>query len=195
MRSFGTFVETPHKSGISRRHFIKIGLLSTAAAVVDPIQAVDAITRSLPPTRDLSLFNTHTNENLAVSYCRNGSYCSKGLAQINQIMRDHRSGDVRAINTKLLDILCTLAHRLNQPGPFHIISGYRSQATNALLRKRSRGVARRSFHTQGMAIDIRIPSLQTRLLHTEALKLNAGGVGYYPESDFIHLDCGPVRSW
>ena len=195
MRSFGTFSETPYQSGINRRHFIKIGLLSTVAAVVNPIQAVDAITRSLPPTRGLSLFNTHTNENLAVSYCRNGSYCSKGLAQINQIMRDHRSGDVRAIDTKLLDILYRLTDRLDQPGPFHIISGYRSQATNALLRRQSRGVARRSFHTQGMAIDIRIPDLQTNKLHTEALKLNAGGVGYYPESDFIHLDCGPIRNW
>ena len=195
MRSFGTFVETPYKSGLSRRHFIKIGLLSTVTAIFNPIQAVDAIIRTLPPNRNLSLFNTHTNENLEVNYCRNGSYCSKGLAQINQIMRDHRSGDVRAIDTKLLDILYTFAHRLNQPDPFHIISGYRSQATNTLLRKKSRGVARRSFHTQGMAIDIRIPSLQTRILHTEALKLNAGGVGYYPESDFIHLDCGPIRNW
>jgi uncharacterized protein YcbK (DUF882 family) len=110
-------------------------------------------------------------------------------------MRDHRTGDVKSIDTKLLDILYTLARRLGQPDPFHIISGYRSQATNARLRKKSRGVARRSFHTQGKAIDIRIPSFETNVLCAEAINLNAGGVGYYAESDFIHLDCGPIRNW
>jgi uncharacterized protein YcbK (DUF882 family) len=195
LRSFGTFVETDHQPGINRRHFIKMGLLSTIAAAVNPIQVVEAITRSLPPTRSLSLYNTHTNESLAVSYCRSGNYCSKGLARINQIMRDHRTGDIKAIDTRLLDILYALAHRLDHTVSFHIISGYRSQATNASLRRKSRGVARRSYHTQGMAIDIRTPSLQISMLHTEALNLNAGGVGYYPESDFIHIDCGPTRNW
>ena len=195
LHSSGTYVEALRQSGLNRRRFIKIGLLSAIAASLSPVKVVEAIAQSLPPTRRLSFFNTHTAEALEICYCRNGSYSTNALSKINHILRDHRTGNIRAIKPRLLDILHTLANRLDPPGPYHIISGYRSPATNAVLRKKTTGVARRSFHTLGMAIDIRIPGFRTKGLLAEALELKAGGVGYYPESDFIHLDCGPVRHW
>lgn len=195
LHSSGTFVESPRQIGLNRRDVIKIGLLTTIAAALSPVKAVEAIVRGLPPTRRLSFFNTHTGEKLAVCYCRQGDYCSDALSEINHIMRDHRTGETRDIRPRLLDILYSLAKRVDPCEPYHIISGYRSPVTNAVLRKKSKGVARRSFHTLGMAIDIRIPGFGSKGLHAEALKLSAGGVGYYPESDFIHLDCGPVRHW
>ena len=195
MHSSGTFVDSPQKIGLNRRHFIKLGLLTTIATTFSPVKVVEAIVQGLPLTRGLSLFNTHTGETLAVRYCRQGDYCPDALNEINHIMRDHRTGDIRAIKPRLLDILYGLAKRIDPSKPYHIISGYRSPATNAVLRKNSTGVARRSFHTLGMAIDIRIPGFGIKKLHAEALQFGAGGVGYYPESDFIHLDCGPVRHW
>lgn len=195
MPSFKAFVETPYQSGLKRRQFIKIGLLVAVAAAIDPVRVVEAVSRSLPRTRSLSFFNIHTNETLEVCYFRNGGYSPTALSKINQIMRDHRTGDIKAIKTDLFDILYTLNHRICRPGPYHIISGYRSKATNAALRKKSSGVARQSYHTRGMAIDVRIPGFKSSQLHAEALNLAAGGVGYYPKSDFIHLDCGPVRNW
>ncbi len=195
MHSFGTFVESLRKIGLNRRHFIKTGLLTTIAAIISPVELAEAISQGLPPTRRLSFFNTHTGETLAVSYCRQGGYCPDALSEINHILRDHRTGDTRAIRPRLLDILYRLAKRIDPSEPYHIISGYRSPVTNAELRTKSKGVARRSFHTLGMAIDIRIPGFGTKGLYVEAMQLRAGGVGYYPESDFIHLDCGPVRHW
>jgi uncharacterized protein YcbK (DUF882 family) len=195
LHTSGTFVEALRQSGLNRRHFIKVGLLTTIAASLSPAKVVEAIAQDLSPTRRLSFFNTHTAEALEVCYCRDGAYSPKALSRINHIMRDHRSGYIRPIKPRLLDILHTLANRLGPPGPYHIISGYRSPATNAELRKKTRGVARRSFHTMGMAIDIRIPGFSTKGLLAEAVELQAGGVGYYPDSDFIHLDCGPVRHW
>ena len=110
-------------------------------------------------------------------------------------MRDHRSGEVKAIDTQLLELLHALALKTSPQAPFHVISGYRSPATNKKLRKKSTGVASRSLHMQGKAIDIRIPGFKTRKLRNVALKLKAGGVGYYAKSDFVHVDIGRVRYW
>ena len=195
MHAYGTFIDTHRRSGVNRRHFLKIGVLATAAAAVGPLQLAEAVIQSLASNRRLSIFNTHTEENLDICYCRNGVYRPDALNQINHILRDHRTGESMTIKPRLLDMLNTLARRLDPAEPFHIVSGYRSPETNSMLHRQSRGVARRSFHTLGMAVDIRIPGLRTKGLRAEALKLQAGGVGYYPESDFIHLDCGPVRHW
>lgn len=187
--------ETRRRLELNRRRFIKLGLLATVAATLAPSRVIAAVDQSLRPTRSLSFFNTHTGERLDACYCKAGRYHREALKTINYILRDHRTGDVKTIDPHLLDILYALSRRLDATGPFHIISGYRSPATNALLRTRSKKVASGSFHTRGMAIDIRLPDIDTARLHRKAVKMEAGGVGYYPESDFVHLDCGPVRTW
>ena len=187
--------DAPHQFQLNRRGFIKLGFLTTLAATFEPVHAIAAVTHSLDSPRKLSFFNTHTGEHLDVCYCQDGVYRSAALNRIKYILRDHRTGDIKAIDTRVLDILYTLSRRLDTPGPFHIISGYRSPATNAALHRKNTGVATHSFHTQGMAIDFRLPGCQTNTVHTTALNLRAGGVGYYPKSDFVHIDCGPVRCW
>ncbi|MFZ7126265.1 MAG: DUF882 domain-containing protein [Desulfobacterales bacterium] len=177
----------------SRRRFIKTGLLAIAACSLPlPIQALAA---HLPDKRRLQLYNTHTNEKLNICYYENGRYIPDALSGISELLRDHRTGDVKPIAPDLLDLLSAIGKRVGDSPPFHIISGYRSPVTNAMLRRKSNGVAKKSFHMMGRAVDIRIPSMRTARLREVAKKLRAGGVGYYAKSDFVHVDLGPVRHW
>lgn len=187
--------EAPLELQINRRKFIRLGVLAAAAAAFSPVHAVAAAAAGLEPKKNLSFFNTHTGESLEVCYCRNGDYPSQALNRIRHLLRDHRTGNSKAIDPRVLDILYRLSRRLRTTEPFHIVSGYRSPATNAALHRKSLKVASRSFHTRGMAIDFRLPNRHTSTVHTAALAIQAGGVGYYPESDFVHVDCGPVRCW
>jgi uncharacterized protein YcbK (DUF882 family) len=148
-----------------------------------------------PPERRLVFFNTHTGESLEACYFKSGCYDPSALKAINHILRDHRSGEVGPIDEQLLDLLHALFRRCEHPRPFHVISGYRSPETNAALHRCNRGVASQSLHVYGKAIDIRVPGLQTSELRNMALSLASGGVGYYPKSDFVHVDIGRVRSW
>lgn len=145
--------------------------------------------------RTLSFYNTHTEERLSVCYFKGGAYSSRAMKKINHILRDHRTGSIRAIDPRLMDLLFDVNQRLGCSSPFHIICGYRSPKTNAQLRRKSSGVARHSYHMQGRAIDIRLPDCNTSRLHKACLKLQAGGVGYYPRSDFVHVDTGAFRTW
>jgi uncharacterized protein YcbK (DUF882 family) len=145
--------------------------------------------------RQLTFHNLHTGEKLSVVYWENGHYLDDALAAVNHVLRDHRSDEQCAMDCQLLDQLYGLQRRLDSTRPFEVISGYRSPATNAKLRQRSNGVAKRSLHMQGKAIDIRLSGCELERLHRAALDLEAGGVGYYPESGFIHVDTGRVRSW
>jgi len=117
------------------------------------------------------------------------------LADINRVLRDHRTGDKHDIDPRLLDLLCDLRLRLDTSESLQIISGYRSAKTNAILHANSNGVAERSLHMDGKAVDIRIAGRALSLLRKTALSMKAGGVGYYPSSDFVHVDVGRVRSW
>jgi len=180
---------------IHRRRFLRWGL-AAATALISPRALKAAVAApGAPAARRLSFFNTHTAERLEACYCRAGRYDLGALREINHILRDHRTGDVGDIVPGLLDLLHGLGRRFETPQPFHVISGYRSPATNAALHRRSRGVASQSLHMCGKAIDIRVPGIPTGELKTLALSLAAGGVGYYPQSDFIHVDIGRVRSW
>jgi uncharacterized protein YcbK (DUF882 family) len=143
----------------------------------------------------LAFFNTHTGERLEACYCTAGRYDPRALKDINHILRDHRTGEVGAVAPDLLDLLHRLCRCFQTPRPFHIISGYRSPETNAALHRQNRGVASQSLHMVGQAIDIRVPGIETGELKTLAIGLAAGGVGYYPRSDFVHVDIGRVRSW
>ncbi|MGQ0532709.1 MAG: DUF882 domain-containing protein [Caulobacteraceae bacterium] len=158
-----------------------------ATAPVAPRAAVDA--------RRLSLANTHTGDTFNDAYWEGGNYVPDAMAAINRVMRDHRSGETHSIDPRLLDQLHTLKSVVSASAPFQIISGYRSPATNAAMHANSSGVASRSLHMDGRAIDIRVSGVDLARLRDAAIGMQAGGVGYYEASDFIHVDTGRVRRW
>jgi uncharacterized protein YcbK (DUF882 family) len=145
--------------------------------------------------RVLGFDNLHTGETLRAVYWADGGYVKDGLAGIDRILRDFRTGEVAPIDPALLDLLYALQVRLGTDAPFGVISGFRSAATNAQLRRSGGGVARRSLHLYGMAIDIRVPGRRLRDVRRAALDLRLGGVGYYPKPGFVHVDTGRVRFW
>ncbi len=146
--------------------------------------------------RVLRLHHTHTEESLAVTYRQGSRYHTWGLRRLDHFLRDFRTGEVKAMDPHLFDILWEIQQEAgHHDGRFEVISGYRSPKTNAALRRRSKGVARHSQHLLGKAVDVRLRGTTTRHLRDCALKLAEGGVGYYPRSDFVHLDTGRVRHW
>jgi uncharacterized protein YcbK (DUF882 family) len=179
---------------ITRRGFLTVGLV-TAATVMLPMRTLGAVRNILTPERTLSFYNTHTGEQLRTTYWCQGELLPEALDDINYILRDYRTGEVLAIDPRLLNLLYALRKELDARSPYHIISGYRSQKTNELLRQSSRGVAKDSLHTEGMAIDIRLPGIELDELRRAALSLKRGGVGYYTDSEFVHVDVGRVRYW
>jgi len=174
---------------VSRRRFLAVSAATAAAVSAGPTLA------KVGKSRTLKMRNLHTGERLSASYWADGDYVSSGLKQFNRLLRDHRANEVTRMDPKVLDIVYKLKEKLNFSGEVEIISGYRSAKTNAKLRSAGRGVARRSYHTRGMAIDIRMPGIPLSKLRKAALDLKAGGVGYYPKSNFVHVDTGPVRRW
>jgi uncharacterized protein YcbK (DUF882 family) len=179
---------------ISRRDLLLLGV-ATAASMIIPSGVIDAASDIFVPEKQLSFMNTHTDEQLTARYWFQGEYLPDELAKINHILRDHRTGDVKPIDTELLDLLYTLHRTLRTDAPFHIISGYRSPRTNAALRKKNRGVAKNSLHQFGKAVDIRLPRHNLKKLRNTAKQLQGGGVGYYPHLNFVHIDVGNVRYW
>lgn len=157
--------------------------------------AGDAALELLHAPRQLSLVNLHTSEKLQVRYFENGAYVPAALARLNSVLRDHRSGETGDIDPKLFDQLHALAECARCEPHYQIISGYRSPASNAQLRAKSKGVARHSLHMEGRAIDVRLSGTACSKLRDYALGMQAGGVGYYAKSNFVHLDTGRVRSW
>jgi len=181
-------------NGITRRELIKTGIL-TAAAVAVPIDKADAAAYILSNTRSLAIYNLHTNEYFNSIYWKSGRYIPEAIKSIEYMFRDHYNGRERPIDTKLLDLLHKIQRKLGDSKPFHLISGYRSPDTNARLRNRNKKVARKSLHMYGMAADIRMPGQSLKKLRRAAYELKEGGVGYYPRSNFVHLDVGKVRYW
>ncbi|WP_246624545.1 DUF882 domain-containing protein [Oceanobacter mangrovi] len=151
--------------------------------------------QSAAAERTLRLYNIHTGERLKSTYWVDGHYQADELQRLDYLLRDHRSGGVNAIHRSLYDRIHHLQQTFNAREPVYIISGYRSAASNQQLRQTSNGVARGSLHMQGRAVDIRIPGVSHRDLHEAALAIGEGGVGYYPNSGFIHLDTGRTRRW
>lgn len=145
--------------------------------------------------RSLVFQNPHTGEKLNLTYFEKGRYLTDALDEINYLLRDHRTGDVHPIDPELLDQLHDLKQMLGLSQPFGVICGYRSPLTNAKLHAESTGVANNSFHMYGRAVDIRIERFDLRRIHNAAIAMHRGGVGYYPDSNFIHLDTGTFRTW
>lgn len=149
----------------------------------------------LPAERQLSLVNTHTGESLLTRYFQNGQYVPQALDRLQHLLRDHRSGDAHPIDPQLFDVLYHVAARNDREPHFEVISGYRSPASNEKLRSQSGGVAQRSLHMEGKAIDVRLSGVACAKLRDVALSMGSGGVGYYARSNFVHLDTGRVRAW
>ena len=183
---------------LNRRRFLGLAAASAAAAIVPARAAAATPAKRALPERVLSLFNLHTGERLKTAYCCGGVYQPEALKAINHILRDFRADEVKPIDPQLLDLLHELGGTIETDQPFHVISGYRSPHTNALLRERggsTTGVATRSLHMVGKAIDIRVPGVKLDHLRAAARSLKLGGVGYYPASNFVHVDTGRVRFW
>jgi len=147
--------------------------------------------------RRISFSNTHTGESFSGVYRVGNKYLPDAFSQINMVMRDFRTGQVYPMDPRVLDIIYSVQRMSGQQKPFQIISGYRSPKTNNMLRGRSRntGVAKKSLHMKGQAIDLRMDGFSTARLRDLAASLGAGGVGYYRKSNFCHMDCGDVRTW
>lgn len=148
-----------------------------------------------PHERTLRLRNLHTGEYLASTFWSVDRPNEAEMAALSRLLRDHRSGDVHPIDIGVIQMLWTLQQAVGNNAAYEVISGYRSPKTNAALNKKSKGVAKRSLHMQGRAIDVRLPGTKTSDLKEAAIGLRAGGVGYYAKSDFVHLDTGRFRTW
>ena len=145
--------------------------------------------------RALAFRNLHTGESVDVVYRADGEIDAGALREIDWVLRDFRTGEARQVDRRLLDLLWRLRAGLDTQEPYEVISGYRSPATNAKLAREGRGVSRGSLHMRAMAIDVRIPDRPLTVLRDTALALRLGGVGYYPASNFVHVDVGRVRWW
>ena len=178
---------------ITRRDLLALGLV-TAASTIFPFRAL-AVSEKISSQKELFFYNVYTHENLNAVYWKDGMYLPDELARINHIFRDSRSGKEREININLLDMLFELKEQLKSKEPYHVISGYRTPKSNAMLSKRNKGVAKNSLHMYGKAVDISMPGYSLSGIRKAAMKLRAGGVGYYPRSKFLHLDVGEVRYW
>ncbi|WPL18044.1 Peptidase M15 [Thiorhodovibrio winogradskyi] len=173
---------------MNRRYFLGFALSTTATSVF--------AAKHRPQVRCLRLHHLHTEERLDIDYRTGNYYHRSALARLNDFLKDFRTGDKTQIDPRLFDTLFDLQDRLDQDGAlFQIVSAYRSPHTNAMLRRTSGGVAKRSFHMSGRALDIRMAETPTSTVCKTALQLARGGVGYYPKSDFLHLDTGRVRHW
>ncbi len=171
----------------SRRTFLATAAAGTA------LLAMPNIVKAHNDGRRLSFHNWHTEERLNATYWAGGRYDTGALREIDDLLRDFRTGEVHPIDRKLLDLLNDLRVALRSDSTFGVISGYRSPKTNAALRQNGNGVAKKSYHMKGQAIDIAMTGVSLGAVHRAALDLKAGGVGRY--SQFVHVDTGPVRTW
>lgn len=145
--------------------------------------------------RRISLRSGRTGESIDIIYWIDGKYIKPALEEVNYFMRDWREDAVANIDRRQVDILAAAHHLLDTNEPFQMLSGYRTPQTNALLRRRSRRVAKSSYHIKGMATDVRLKSRSVSQMARAATAFHAGGVGRYSRSNFVHMDCGPIRTW
>ncbi len=178
----------------SRRRFLK-GLAVGSLLVAGSPKIAQAAFSTFTPHKTLSLEHHHTGDNLTLTYYEQGRYIPGALKEISHFMRDYHNGEVHSVDPALLDQLHDVKLLLGVNKPFHIVSAYRSPDTNADLRRHSRGVAKHSLHMEGRAVDIRMEGVSTKTIRNVALTLQRGGVGFYPNSNFVHLDTGELRTW
>src|SRR5262245_59037192 len=183
----------PGHHRLTRRRLLRLGALAAATCVPCPAFALKRAAQ--PLERALAFYNVHTGESLSTVYWVQGQYLPEALRDINYILRDHHAEHVHPIDPLLLDLLYTMNTMAGWRDPLHVLSAYRSPATNAMLRLYYAGVAEHSMHMEGKAVDVRFVGGDLQMVRRLATALQWGGVGYYPWADFVHLDTGPVRSW
>ena len=180
--------------GMNRRRFLRLlvwaGFISCSSKSV-----FAAIEQSTFKERSISLYNPHTKESFDGIYWCDGDCVASAKENIDHIMRDIRTDDVKEIDLNLLNLIYAISTKLQPKEPFTVISGYRSRKTNELLRKSGCGAAKNSYHIKGQAVDIRLPGYKASVLRRAAYDLKIGGVGYYPKCGFVHIDVGPIRYW
>ena len=177
---------------MNRRRFLKMAGMASAVSFFPHFAHAYA---EVPYKKALSFYNTHTGEKLHRTFWAEGVFIPDALADINHILRDHRNGVATQMDTRIFHLLHAIHTNLGSQEPFHIISGYRSPQSNAKLVTHSSGVAKKSLHMEGKAIDIYLPGRNLVDLKKIAMSLQQGGVGYYPDSNFVHVDIGKVRYW
>ncbi|EER58082.1 protein of unknown function DUF882 [Acidovorax delafieldii 2AN] len=186
--------QPPLPSQPSRRRFLGAGSRWLMTGALLPL-AQPALANQ-PGARSLSFDHTHTSERLALVYALGDAFVPQALTSLNHFLRDHYSGEAGVMDPQLFNLLHQIRQELRVQQPFQVISGYRSPATNQTLRAtRGGGVAKHSLHMDGKAIDVRLPGVPLASLRDAALSLGAGGVGFYPREQFVHVDTGPVRRW
>lgn len=181
------------RQGLSRRKFL--GTLATGIAGAMMLSPEEVFAKAFGERRQISLVNLHTNEQLKVSCCPNRRHDASTLHRFNELLRDHRTDQVHRMDAGLLDILSAVAALTHSEGVFQVVCGYRSPQTNAMLHQMGVGVAENSLHMVGKAIDIRLSDVSTKTLRRAGIALQHGGVGYYRQADFVHLDTGQFRTW
>lgn len=177
-----------------RRDFMKLGLAGVVGAMVPLVGARDVLAANNQSTWRVSFRNAHTQESFSGVYRVGDKYLPEAFERLNYVLRDFRTQEVFPMDPHVVDILSIVQRKMSD-APLHVLSGYRSPKTNAMLGRKSRGVASNSFHMYGQAIDIRFPDYSVKKLRNVACSLEAGGVGYYPRSNFVHVDTGSVRTW
>ena len=194
-RGTGTGMTTETGSSkISRRGLL--GAFAATAVVAAPTYTKAAgFLRGAGDIRRLKMYNGRTGESMDAIYWIEGDYIKDSIKEVNYFMRDWRRDEVKAIDIRTLDIIAAAHNLLDVSEPYMLLSGYRSPATNAMLRSRSGGVAKNSLHLRGQAADLRLNSRSVNQMAKAAEACRAGGVGRYHGSNFVHMDCGVVRSW
>jgi|TARA_R110002050_G_scaffold6835_10_gene27495 uncharacterized protein YcbK (DUF882 family) len=175
------------------RRQVLLGL--SGAAVVTLLPNTAQASRATIGVKDLRFYNLHTGERSQGSFWVDGQYQSATLTEFDHVLRDHRQNVAAPIDKRLFEYLYKLQATLDNQDEIHVISAYRSPKTNQMLASRSNGVAKKSYHMKGMAMDIALPGVKTKHLRDAAESLKLGGVGFYPRDGFVHIDCGPVRRW
>ncbi len=184
---------------MTKREFTRRGVLgafaATAVAAAPVMANATGFLRGAGDIRRLKMYNGRAGESIDMIYWIEGDYIAPALEEIHYFMRDWRTDDVHPMDSRTIDIMTAAHNLLETSEPYTLLSGYRSPATNAMLRARSSGVARNSRHMRGEAADLRVGSRSVNQIFNAARACNAGGVGRYSRSNFVHMDCGPVRTW
>jgi uncharacterized protein YcbK (DUF882 family) len=185
----------PAAADTQRRQILQLGLVGMLAAAMPLCVSKNSFAKSNTESWRIRFRHSHTGESFSGVYRVGDTYLPEAFERINYVLRDFRTDEVFPMDPRAIDIISLIQSRTGATGPLEILSGYRSPRTNAMLRKASGGVAKNSLHMYGQALDIRMPGYNTSRLKKLAASLHAGGVGYYPRSNFVHVDTGQVRSW
>lgn len=185
---------TSESKAVTRRSLLR-AFAATAIVAAPSYANAFGLLKGAGDIRRIRMHSGRTGERIDTIYWIEGEYIPEALSEINKFMRDWRSGSVITMDSRTVDILAASHRLLDAETPYLLLSGYRTPETNAMLRSRSRSVARNSLHMKGQAADIRLPDRNVSQISRAAISCSAGGVGKYSRSNFVHMDCGPVRIW